>query len=93
MDQITLDVTDCPPELCRVGMEVEVVGNDKDGPNTLPLIATLSNTITHELLCRVSPHLERVYVASNDRPVDEGIEPLAKVVAGGVSGRRMASGA
>jgi alanine racemase len=94
MDQITLDVTDCPAELCRVGMEVEVIGTDKEGPNHLPLIATLSNSITHELLCRISPHLERVYVASNDRPVEEGIEPLAKVVpGGGVSGRRVASGA
>ncbi len=94
MDQITLDVTDCPQELSRVGMEVEVVGTDKDGPNHLPLIATLSNSITHELLCRISPHLERVYVASNDRPVEEGIEPLAKVVpGGGVAGRRVASGA
>lgn len=93
MDQITIDVTDCPAELCRVGMEVEVVGNDKDGPNHLPLIATLSNSITHELLCRVSPHLERVYVASNEKPFDEGIEPLAKVTPGGVTGRRVATGA
>jgi alanine racemase len=94
MDQITIDVTDSPADLCRVGMEVEVVGADKDGPNHLPLIGTLSNSITHELLCRISPHLERVYVASHDRVVDEGIEPLAKVTPGGLAGaRRMASGA
>lgn len=95
MDQITIDVTDCRQDLCRVGMEVEVVGADKDGPNHLPLIGALSSSITHELLCRISPHLERVYVASNDRAVEEGIEPLAKVTPGGVASgpRRMATGA
>jgi hypothetical protein len=69
MDQITVDVTDVPAHLALPGCEVEIIGTDKDAPNHLPLLAALAETITHEMLCRISPQLERVYVASE---VDSG---------------------
>lgn len=64
MDQITVDVTDVPAQLALPGCEVEIIGTDKEAPNHLPLLAALAETITHEMLCRISPQLERVYVAS-----------------------------
>jgi alanine racemase len=64
MDQITIDVTDAPADLCKVGMEVEIVGNDVTAPNHLPTIAHDAGSITHELLCRISPMLDRVYLFS-----------------------------
>lgn len=79
MDQITIDVTDLPDSIAGLGMEVEVVGSDKEGVNSLPILAALCGTITHEMLTGLSPHLERVYVASNVGGADEAIEPLAKV--------------
>ena len=64
MDQITIDLTDAPPHCRAVGAEVELVGTNTEAPNHLPLLAALGQTITHELLCRISPHLERLYVSS-----------------------------
>lgn len=65
MDQITIDLTDAPEHARTVGAEVEIVGTSPQAPNHLPLLAALGQTITHELLCRVSPHLERLYVAGH----------------------------
>lgn len=64
MDQITLDVTGLPEASCKVGAEVELVGADPEAPNHLPTLAHAAGTITHELLCRVAPTVERVYVTS-----------------------------
>ncbi|MBC7835022.1 MAG: alanine racemase [Phycisphaerales bacterium] len=61
MDQITVDVTDVPANVCGVGMEVEVAGRVSGARNFLPAVAASAGTITHELLCRVSPRVERVY--------------------------------
>jgi alanine racemase len=63
MDQITIDVTDLPERFTAINAEVELVGSDASSPNHLPLLAQLGETITHEMLCRISPHLERLYVA------------------------------
>lgn len=62
MDQITIDVTDLPEEFWRPGREVEVYGNDPGAPNHLPTLAAAAGTITHQLLCAISPALERVYL-------------------------------
>lgn len=69
MDQITVDVTDIPPEYLQpgraglelAGAEVELVGVDPAAPNHLPALASAGGTIAHELLCRMGPRLERVY--------------------------------
>ena len=72
MDQITVDVTDVPESYLRVTKqgaetvfpEVEVYGRTRNAPNFLPTIAGAAGSITHELLCRVSPRVERVYRAT-----------------------------
>jgi alanine racemase len=61
MDQITVDVTDVPAALCGVGMEVELLGRRRGAPNFLASVADAAGSITHELLCRISPRVERVY--------------------------------
>jgi alanine racemase len=62
MDQITIDVTDLPEEFCRPGREVEIYGTDPGAPNHVPTLAAAAGTITHQLLCAISPALERVYL-------------------------------
>ncbi len=71
MDQITIDVTGLPETLARVGAEVELIGADPQGPNHLPTLAKAAGTITHELLCRVCPSIERVYVSPGTRAAGE----------------------
>lgn len=69
MDQITVDATDVPEGYLAVGREgsglpgaeVELIGDDPDSPTHLPALASAAGTIAHELLCRLSPRLERVY--------------------------------
>ena len=69
MDQITVDVTDVPESYLRFGQrgaellgpEVEIYSRDPIAKNFLPLVAEHAGTITHDLLCRVSARVERVY--------------------------------
>ena len=71
MDQITVDVTDVPEPYLRptganggsggIGAEVEIYSREKGARNFLPLLAETAGTITHDLLCRVSSRVERVY--------------------------------
>lgn len=70
MDQITVDVTDVPEAMLRsasaagsssVAMEVEIYGRDPRAPNYMPTLAAAAGSITHELLCRVGPRVERAY--------------------------------
>lgn len=75
MDQITVDVTDIPESYLRPSPtggtggggngggwgEVELYGRDRTAPNYLPRLARAGGTITHELLCRISARVERVY--------------------------------
>lgn len=62
MDQIIIDVTDLPERATTVGALVEIVGCNPGSPNHLPALAKLAGTITHELLCRMSPRIERRYL-------------------------------
>ncbi len=78
MDQITIDVTDAPPELCEVGREVEIVGSVPGMPNHLPTLAASAGTITHEFLCRLSAVPERTYLFSNE---GESAETVTRVAA------------
>ncbi|CAN5838132.1 alanine racemase [soil metagenome] len=66
MDQITLDITDAPADLAQVGMEVEVIGATPGMPNHLPVLAEQAHSITHELMCRLSPALERQYLFTHE---------------------------
>ncbi|HYE02969.1 MAG TPA: alanine racemase [Phycisphaerales bacterium] len=61
MDQLILDVTDAPAALGARGMEVELAGPDRGQENFFPALARAAGSITHELLCRISPRVERVY--------------------------------
>ncbi len=62
MDQIIIDVTDLPERSTGVGAPVEIVGNNPSAPNHLATLAKIAGTITHELLCRMSPRIERRYL-------------------------------
>jgi alanine racemase len=75
MDQITVDVTDVPEAYLRprlslpvgyagtdpIGPEVELYSRRRGSPNYLPRLAAAAGSITHELLCRIGPRVERVY--------------------------------
>ncbi len=69
MDQLTVDVTDVPEELLKfgrsgaetLGPEVEIYSRDPGAKNYMPRAADCAGTITHDLLCRVSARVERVY--------------------------------
>lgn len=87
MDQITVDVTDVPESFLRIarpgtvggsgsgdprGSEVEIYSRDPAARTFLPTTADTAGTITHDLLCRVSPRVERVY------KVSAALEPVAE---------------
>jgi len=72
MDQITIDITDLPTSVMR-GTRVELVSRDPTAPNHLATLAKQAGTITHELLCRLSPRIPRSYVA-----MEEARESVAK---------------
>lgn len=76
MDQIAIDVTEMPGGV-KVGAEVEVYGADPSAPNYLARMAKAAGTITHELLCRISPRVTRAHLAV------EGQRETAARVAGG----------
>lgn len=69
MDQITVDVTDVPEQYLKLSQrgteaclpEVEIYSREPGTKNYLPHAADCAGTITHDLLCRVSPRVERVY--------------------------------
>jgi len=61
MDQITIDVTDLPSSMVRVGAEVEIAGNDRSAPNSILKLAEASQSIVHEQLCRIGSRVERAY--------------------------------
>lgn len=44
-----------------VGTRVELISPDPAAPNHLPRVAAAAGTIPHELLCRLSPSIRRVY--------------------------------
>ncbi len=77
MDQITIDLTDLPDE-AQIGSTVEALGDDRAAPSFLPTVAHTAGTITHELLCRLSPRVARRFTrAQNPTPTHKSmIEPL-----------------
>ncbi len=82
MDQIIIDVTDLPERTTGVGATVEIVGSNPGAPNHLPALAKIAGTITHELLCRMSPRIERRYLhlpkpVEAERPAERITRALA----------------
>ncbi|MFU8827991.1 MAG: alanine racemase [Phycisphaerales bacterium] len=82
MDQIIVDITDLPEQSIGVGAGVEIVGHNPGAPNHLPTLAKLAGTITHELLCRLSPRIERRYLhlpkpVEQERPAERIDRALA----------------
>ena len=80
MDQITVDVTDVPEQYLKFTQrgtdtmlpEVEIYSRDPGTKNYLAHAADCAGTITHDLLCRISPRVERVYrTAMQAEPVRE----------------------
>jgi alanine racemase len=67
MDQITIDVTDVPEAylagagLADGGPEVELYGRDRGARNFVSTLAAGAGTITHDVLTRVGPRVERMY--------------------------------
>ncbi len=88
MDQITIDVTGLPDKLACVGGEVELIGRAIHEPNHLPALAKAAGTITHEMLCKLCPHIERIYTASSVGETEPGpIQlPRAGSAVGGLGG-------
>ena len=64
MDQIVVDVTDHPA--IGAGSLVELYSADFDSPSSLPTLATQAESHCYELLCRLSPRIERRYVTFGD---------------------------
>lgn len=62
MDQIVIDLTDAPEADARLGDEVEIYSNRNDATCAVPRLAALANTNCYEMLCRLSPRIQRVYV-------------------------------
>jgi alanine racemase len=65
MDQLTVDVTDLPEGAIRTGDEVELVSRDPHAPNHLPTLARRAGSITHDLLCRFGPPINRTYIGGS----------------------------
>jgi len=72
MDQITVDLTDLPESQAGIGAVAEIYGNNRSALNHLPTLAKQAGTITHEMLCRMSPRLPRQYL-SVEQPVRTAI--------------------
>lgn len=70
MDQIVVDVTHVPEAYLQNagslegGPEVELVGRDRTAPNFISTLAASAGSITHELLTRIGPRVERAYRSS-----------------------------
>ena len=58
MDLSAFDVTEVPPERCRPGALVDLIG----GPRPIDEVAADADTIAYELLTRLGLRLQRVYL-------------------------------
>jgi alanine racemase len=57
MDQIIIDLTDCPR--ARAGDEVEIISSDPAAPHSVENLARLAGTIPYEVTCRLGGRMER----------------------------------
>jgi alanine racemase len=75
MDQCVVDLTDAPA--ARPGDVVTLFGRDKSSELTLDEYAAWSDTIVHEVLCRIGPRVPRRYQAGSRSWWGSGSEALA----------------
>ena len=75
MDQITVDLTDCAE--AGVGMVAEIISDDPACPCSLPKLASQAGTSCYEILCRLSPRLERVHIHAD---TTRFVQPTQKTV-------------
>ena len=61
MDLVTLDVTDVPPTLAQRGAWAELIGRQVQ----IDDLADASGTIGYEVLTRLGPRFQRIYVSDN----------------------------
>lgn len=76
MDQITVDLTDLPEHI-GVGSQVEILSDDRGSPCFLPAVAHVAGSITHDLLCRLSPRVERRYLHRDRAPMRDDAQAVA----------------
>ena len=62
MDLLGLDVSGLPPDRCRPGSEVELIG----GPDGVDALAAAADTIGYEILVRLGRRFRRVYRAEDE---------------------------
>lgn len=60
MDQIIIDLTECPA--AKVGDEVEIISPDPAAPHSVENLARLAGTIPYEITCRLGRRVRRVLV-------------------------------
>ena len=60
MDQVTVDLTDCP--VAQVGDEVEIISDDPAAPHSVENLSHLAGTIPYEITCRLGRRVRRVLV-------------------------------
>lgn len=68
MDQITIDLTELGEAEAGVGALVELIGRDRGATTDLARVARAAGTISHELLCRLSPQIERRLRSAAGKP-------------------------
>ena len=83
MDQITIDLTDAPMDVARVGTRIEIITPDQQAPNHLTRLATIGRTIPHEMLCRLNPRLKRSYLHAPQPAVESPLPAAGKMAAPG----------
>lgn len=94
MDQLTIDVTDVPAAMCRVGSEVEIGVGDRGAPNSFLRLAELAQSIVHEQMCRLGARVERTYrmpTASESPQIHVFSEKGGTGGAGGLGGAGVSS--
>lgn len=73
MDQLQLDLTDLPEDVSGIGALVEVISDNPTAPNALPELARLADSIPHEIISRLPPHIPRKYTAMPRRGIAEDV--------------------
>jgi alanine racemase len=60
MDSMVVDLSACPD--AAVGTDVLVFGADGESTQDIAVVADAMGTITHEVIARLGPRVQRVFV-------------------------------
>ncbi len=89
MDQITIDVTKIADRgALRIGAEVELIGKDPATATHLPKLAAAGKTILHDVVCGLSPRIERHYAHAGDAPPPRPAAARRQAAGGPIRPRR-----